>query len=189
MRNRESLSQASLGDGAAQERFTTTLYGELRELAGRYLKRRPVGDLTLQPTVILNEALLRMLGPDELDIKSRTHFCATAAVAMRCVVVDHARSRKTKKRGGDLGRVTLDTGDAVVSDSFVDAVMLSDLLDHFADLSERGAKVVELKIFAGMTVPEIAEALGVSERTVKGDWRTAQAWLRAELADHQQHDT
>lgn len=175
------MSDAVGGDAAACERFSATLYRELRTLASRYANRQPASPSALQPTALVHEAMLRLLGGGHVDDKSRTHFVAAAAVAMRCVLVDEARARKAAKRGGGAAQITLDTRDAAVSDAFVDVIALSDLLDRLAKLSPRAAKVVEMRVFAGMTSAEIAGALDVSIPTVKGDWRTARAWLRAEL--------
>jgi RNA polymerase sigma-70 factor, ECF subfamily len=153
------------------------VYGELRALAASYFRGR--GDATLQPTALVNEALLRMLKPGA-PIKDRAHFFAVAATAMRQILTDRARRRRAQKRGGaERERVTL-SGIAAF-ESPIDLVALDDLLTQLAALDERQARLVELRFFAGMTEDEAAEALGVSRRTVQTEWRKAKAWLLAHL--------
>ncbi len=165
------------------KRLTETLYAELREIAAAQFRRSSMGKVTLQPTAIVNEALLRMLRADGGAFRSRTHCLARAAVAMRCVLVDYARASHAKKREGKAQQVSLVAGDAAITDQSLDALQMHDLLESFSQLSPRAARVVEMRIYAGMTVDETAEALNVSPRTVKGDWRTAVAWLRARLTE------
>jgi RNA polymerase sigma factor (TIGR02999 family) len=174
---------AANGDPVAQNLLAAALYEELHELARRrFTPRRFVGS-TLQPTAIVNEAFARMLGRSNADPRSRSHFLATAATIMRGVVVDHARARNARKRGGGMRKIQLSAIGIASTKNELDAVALDDLLKALSKLCPRTARVVEMRVFAGMTVPETAAALGVSERTIKGDWRTATAWLRAELQD------
>jgi RNA polymerase sigma-70 factor (ECF subfamily) len=126
---------------------------------------------------------LRLIGRDAADYRSRTHFLATAATAMRSVLVDCARARGAAKRGGGWCRITLDEAAALQPQSEIDLSALDEALARLARLKGRAARIVELRFFGGLSVEEVADCLGVSARTVKGDWRTARAWLRAELAE------
>ena len=178
------LARASRGEQAAVRDLAPVVYDELRALARHYLPRdRAAGTATLQPTALVHEAFLRLIEQDTVDYKGRTHFLATAATAMRSVLVDHARARGAAKRGGGWCRITLDEAAAFQPQSEVDLSVLDEALAKLARLKERAAKIVELRFFGGMSVEEVADHLGVSARTVKGDWRTARAWLRAELAE------
>ena len=178
------LVRASRGDQAAVRQLAPLVYDELRALAHQYLPPKgAAGTATLQPTALVHEAFLRLIGHDAANYKSRTHFLATAATAMRSVLVDHARARGAAKRGGGWCRITLDEAAAFQPQSEVDLAALDEALAKLARLKERAARIVELRFFGGMSVEEVADYLGVSARTVKGDWRTARAWLRAELAE------
>jgi len=178
------LARASRGDQAAVRNLAPAVYDELRALARRYFPPGKVtGSNTLQPTALVHEAFLRLIGQDTVDYRSRTHFLAMAATAMRSVLVDHARARGAAKRGAGWCRITLDNAVALQPQQELDFSALDEALAKLAQLKERAAKIVELRFFGGMSVEEVADHLGVSARTVKGDWRTARAWLRAELAE------
>jgi RNA polymerase sigma factor (TIGR02999 family) len=171
------LEQARGGDVGAYDRLLPLLYAELRTVAQRYMRReRP--DHTLQPTALVHEAFLRLVGGSPGAFEDRGHFLRAAAQAMRRVLVDHARARNASKRGGAL-RVTFDEGAA--AEQPVDILVLDDALDRLAAAEPRWARVVELRFFAGLEVPEVAEVLGTSTATVKRDWRFARAWLAREL--------
>lgn len=173
------LDDARRGDEAALGRLLPLLYAELREIAGRHMRReRP--DHTLQPTALVHEAFLRMAGTTPLSAQDRTHFLRTASQAMRRVLVDHARARNAQKRGGSL-HVTLDEAIAGGAEPAVDMLALDDALDRLGAAEPRWAQVVELRYFAGLEIPEVAAALGVSPATVKRDWQFARAWLSKEL--------
>ncbi len=157
-------------------------YDELRALASAYLKHER-RDHSLQATELVNEAYLRLEGGAGPDWVDRSHFFAVAARAMRRVLVDHARSRGRKKRFGGLQRVTLAEGIHGQSELALDAVVdLDRAISRLADLDERQARVVELRYFSGLGMAEVAKVLGVSKRTVEGDWAHARAWLRRELS-------
>lgn len=178
------LTRASRGDQAAVRDLAPVVYDELRALAKRYFPAKgAAGTATLQPTALVHEAFLRLIEQDTVDYQSRTHFLAAAAVAMRCVLVDHTRARGAAKRGGGWCRITLDNAVALQPQHELDFSALDEALARLAQLKERAAKIVELRFFGGMSVEEAADYLGVSARTVKGDWRTARAWLRAELVE------
>ena len=137
---------------------------------------------TLQPTALVHEAVLRMLGRETLVFEGRNHFLRAASQAMRRVLVDHARARRAAKRGGGL-RVTLSDEMGPHAEPAVDILALDDALSRLAAVEPRWAQVVELRFLLGLEVPEVADVLGISTATVKRDWRFARAWLDEELRD------
>ncbi len=172
------LREWSAGDPSAADRLLPVVYGELHRLAASYLRRERTGH-TLQPTALVNEAWLRLAGQGS-PWQNRAHFLGVAAQAMRRILVDHARRKSAQKRGGDGVRVTLADVAAKETDE-VDLVRLDVALEKLAALDERQARMVTMRFFAGLTVEEAAEALGVSEKTIKRDWAAARAWLHREL--------
>jgi len=169
-------------EGAAvADELMPLVYEELRVLARRHLRRAgPSG--TLQPTALVHEAYLRMVGSEGAPWESRAHFFAVASLAMRQILVSHARERAAAKRGGGRERVTLHEGLTPSQEPEVDLLALSQALERLEALEERQARIVTLRFFAGMSVPEVALALGVSTATVEREWRFAKAWLWAELS-------
>jgi RNA polymerase sigma factor (TIGR02999 family) len=155
------------------------VYPELRAIAQRQLTHESAGH-TLQPTALVHEAYLRLIGV-EIEWTDRRHFFAVAARAMRRVLVDHARARRREKRGGDAVLVTLDDELAIAVDSGVDLLALDEALDRLAALDERKARAVELHFFAGLSYDETARALDVSPATIDRDLRMAKAWLLQQL--------
>jgi RNA polymerase sigma-70 factor, ECF subfamily len=161
-----------------------TMYGELRRVAARYL-RRERRNHTLQPTALVHEAWMRLQNQRDPQWQGRTHVLAVGAQAMRRLLVDHGRHQKRDKRGGGATPLALDD---VLNAAESGAVPVEDLLTLEAALTRleavdaRAAQVVSLRFFAGMSSPEVAEHLGVSVRTVEGDWTHARAWLKRELA-------
>ena len=177
------LEEASRGSESAANRLVPLVYGELRALATSLMRREDAGS-TLQPTALVNEVYLKLVDQRRADVRSQTHFLAIAAEAMRRILVDHARHHLAAKRGGGRRRLTIDVGsatEAAAVDSVVDVLAVDDALHRLTDLDARAARVVELRFFAGMTEPQVAMVLGVSERTLRDDWRFARAWLRREL--------
>lgn len=174
------LQAARAGDSGALEQVFPLIYDDLRRAAQRVLRReRP--DHTLQATELVHDAFLRLAGHVP-DVQHRAHFLAIAARAMRQVLVDHARRRGAAKRGGEWVRTTL--GDEVGAQSGMDAdelIALDDALARLEANEPRLRAVVEYRFFGGLTEKEIAEALGVTERTVQRDWVRARAWLHKEL--------
>jgi RNA polymerase sigma factor (TIGR02999 family) len=162
-----------------------TIYGELRRVAGRYLGRERRNH-TLQPTALVHEAWLRLQNERGGAWQSRTHGLALGAQAMRRLLIDHGRHQKRDKRGGGVPALPIDE---LMKAAETEAVPVEDLLTLEAALSRlevedaRAAQVVILRFFAGMSSPEVAEHLGVSVRTVEGDWTHAKAWLRRVLSD------
>ncbi len=179
----ELLTQATGGDEAAAARLLPLAYDELRRLASRYLGRGGGAGVTLQPTVLVHEAYLRLVDQKTADLNSQTHFYAIAATAMRQALIDHVRGKQRAKRGGGWQRVTLSGVSAAAGGAEIDLIALDEALVKLAERDSRAAKVVELRFLGGLTEKEVARMLDVSERTIRNDWRMAQAWLRCELAD------
>jgi RNA polymerase sigma factor (TIGR02999 family) len=164
----------------ATERLFELAYQELRRLAVSMM-RNERGDHTLQATALVNEAYLRLVGDTPIEWQSRAHFFGIVASAMRRVLVEHARRRAAAKRGGGWEKTTLDERLDLAGHSEVEILELDRILTRFAEIDPRAARVVELRAFGGLQEKEIGEVLGVSERTVRGDWRVAAMWLRREL--------
>jgi RNA polymerase sigma-70 factor (ECF subfamily) len=178
------LKAAAAGDSVAAEKLLPLVYGRLRALAGSYLQGRV--EHTLQPTALVHEAYLRLFQMQE-PANDREHFLAIAATAMRQILADHARRKKSAKRGGDRGRMDIDQAVAagVASDEGDrdGLVALHEALESLAKADERRYKVVELRFLGGLSVEETARALNISERTVESDWRAARAWLKMALGE------
>ena len=175
------LSEWRAGDPSALDRLVPLVYAELRRLARGQLRRDPAAH-SVEPTVLVHEAYLRLLGA-RVDWRDRTHFLSVAARIMRRILVERARARRAGKRGGDDVRVTLTGSVPAPAEHPVDILMLDAALERLHASDERQARVVELCYFGGLTYPEIADLLGISEATVDRDLRHARAWLRRELAD------
>ena len=168
------------GDGAALDRLTPLVYGELHRLARRYMGREPSGH-TLQATALVNEAYLRLIDHNNVRWENRAHFFGVAAQIMRHILVDFARSRRNLKRGGDQRRVSIDEALAVSRERAPDLIALDDALKALEAVDRRKSRVVELRFFGGLSVEETAEVLKVSPETVMRDWRLAKMWLLREL--------
>ena len=173
------LADWAAQDPTAKERLVTIVYDELRRLAHHYMRGERAGH-TLQTTALVNEVYLRLAGIKGLQWRDRTHFFAMAGTLMRRVLVDYARSSKRDKRGGGVVVTSLDDA-AVTTEPNVDIVALDEALERLATVDPQQCRVVELRFFAGLSIDETAEALGVSPATVKRDWTTAKAWLHHEL--------
>lgn len=174
------LRAAEAGDAKAAADLAARLYADLHELARREManERR---NHTLQPTALVHEVYLRLVGGDGVAIADRETFFAAAATTIRRVLVDHARRRGRDKRGGGLSRVPLDGLDVAEPLADEDLLSLDDALARLAEFDPSKARLVELRFFAGLSTAELARALGASESTVQRDWRVARAWLRAHL--------
>jgi RNA polymerase sigma factor (TIGR02999 family) len=179
----ELLGAWKSGDERAFERLIPLVYDELHRMARRYLAgERPT--VTLQPTALVNEVCLRMLGWDQARWQNRGHFFGVSAQMMRRVLVDIARRRDAERRGGrDAVRVPLADVDAPVAQRDEDLVAIDEALEKLARLDARKAKVVELRFFGGLSVEETARALDISVRTVHNEWTFARAWLYRALTD------
>jgi len=152
------------------------VYEELHRLAQRFFRDQPPQH-TLQPTALVNEAYLRLSSAKDARWNDQGHFYCLAARAMRQILVNHARDRKRLKRGGERQRVPLEDGLAVSTDSAPDLEALDEALASLAKIDARKARVVELRYFAGLSIEETAESIGVSPATVKSDWALSKAWL------------
>ncbi len=170
------LAQASRGNAAALERLIPLVYGELRAIAARHLRRERANH-TLQPTALVNEAFLKLVGQRDVTWQNRAHFFGVSANLMRRVLVDYARAGRAEKRAGGLTRVTLDDANVAAESRDVDLLALDDALSTLADKDPKLAHLVELRFFAGLTTKETAEVLGVSTSTVEREWVAARAWL------------
>jgi RNA polymerase sigma factor (TIGR02999 family) len=182
-----SLSEEDTGGGASVEELMPLLYDELRRLARGFMARERRNH-TLQPTALVHEAYLRMVDQSRVDWRGRTHFRAVGAKVMRRILIDHARQHSSAKRGGGRQRVTLGESLLRSTDADLDLPDLLNLnaaLDRLRAIDERQSQVVELRFFGGLTVPEVAEFLGVSKRTVEGDWTHGRAWLKRELSQEE----
>lgn len=175
------LNAASEGDSEALDDLFEVLYDELRRLA-HVQRARWQGDTTLNTTALVHEAYLKLSRGRQMNLVDRAHFFALASRAMRQVLVTYAERRRAQKRGGDAAVVPLDEANPVSPEQAGEILAIHRALDRLADVSERPVRVVECRFFAGLSVPETAEALGVSAATVKRDWTMASAWLRSELA-------
>ena len=163
-------------DPGAESQIINIVYDELAKLAVSYMHRERPGH-TLQPTALVHEAYLRLVDQDLCDWRDRRHFFGIAARVMRQVLVDHARRKSTSKRGGDWRRVTFDEAIDAPGPADQDILDLDAALQKLAELDERMVRVVELRIFSGLTMEEVAGALDISLRTAHNDWRVAKMWL------------
>jgi len=177
------------GAGVPQDpnELFTLVYAELRRIAAREMRRERPGR-TLQTTALVHEAYLRLLKDASLSFESRAHFLGIAARAMREILIEHARGRGARKRGGGAVRLTLDDVTAPVAAPSIDVLALDEALQRLARLDERHARVVELRYFGGLSVEETAAALDLSPATVKRAWTLARAWLYRELAGERATD-
>ena len=181
------LEELRDGEAAALDELFALLYDELRQLAQRQ-RRRWRGDETLNTTALVHEAYVKLVGQARIAAESRAHFLALAARAMRHILCNYARDRRTQKRGGGLEHVQLDESGSDAGRSRFspeqseELVALDEALRRLEQVDPRQGRVVECRFFGGLTIEETAAALGVSPRTVKRDWAMAQAWLHRELA-------
>ena len=172
------------GDSAAREQLIPHVYRELHRLA-HYYRRNAGGGETLQTTALVNEAYLRMVKLDDVNWQDRVHFFAVSSQLMRRILVDAARAHGAAKRGGAAALVAVENLDELVSPDSerpAELIALDEALSRLAEMDERRARNVELRIFGGLSVEEIAEVMGVSVQTVMRDWKLAKAWLLRELS-------
>ena len=177
------LIQAREGDADAAEALLPLVYEQLRRLAAAKMRKQGEGH-TLQPTALVHEAYMRALGNVE-DFENRRHFFFVASRAMRDILVDHARKKSAAKRGGDQVFVTHDDVAIGIQSTADDMLALDQALKKLKDLSERQHDLVMLRFFGGLSSPEAAEALGISDRTAERDWRFARAYLHKTLSESQ----
>lgn len=174
------LRSAQSGDAQAAKDLAALLYGELRTLARREMASERAGH-TLQPTALVNEAYLRLVGGHGAAFADRDSFFSAAATAIRRVLVDHARGRAREKRGGAFARVPLEGLDVAEPFDDDELLALDEALAELAALDPTKARIIELRFFAGLPVEDLCLAIGASESTVRREWRLARAWLRARM--------
>jgi RNA polymerase sigma factor (TIGR02999 family) len=169
------------GDQKALDSLIPLVYQELRAIAGRYLSRESPGH-TLQSTALVHEAYFKLIGQRRVRWQNRAHFFGIAAQMMRRILIDHARYQAREKRGGPAAKLSLDEAmAATVTQVDVDLLALDDALTALAQIDPRGARIIELRFFSGLSLEETAEVVGVSAGTVKRDWSAARAWLYREM--------
>jgi RNA polymerase sigma factor (TIGR02999 family) len=176
------IQAAQSGDREALAQLLPLVYGELRELAHARMRRQGPGQ-TLQPTALVHEAYLRLVGKTALPVESRKHFFFAAARAMRDILVERARSKAGPKRGGGRQRIELTDAVALNEPPAAEVLALQEALEELEKEDPLKAQIVNLRYFAGMSMNEVAEVLGLSERTVHRHWRFLKAWLKSRLAD------
>ncbi len=176
----QMLLRWSEGDQDALDRLMPLVYEELRRLANSFLRRQPHHH-TLQPTVLVHEAYLRLINQQHVSWEHRAQFFGLAATLMRRILVDRTRQRMAEKRGGGETRVSLSEADRFSAEPDVELIALDEALNKLAELNPEHARIVELRYFGGLTIEETAARLGVSHATVERGWNMARAWLRREL--------
>jgi RNA polymerase sigma factor (TIGR02999 family) len=174
------LNAIERGDARATDELLPLVYEELRLLAAQKLSHESPGQ-TLQATALVHEAYLRLVGDEPHDWKSRGHFFAAAAEAMRRILVDNARHKQAQKCGGDRERVPLDVAEVTDRATPEEIVMLDDALARLAAQDAQAAEIVKLRLFAGLSIDQAAQAIGVSRATAYRQWTYARAWLRSEI--------
>lgn len=175
------LRSVRAGDREKLDRLVDVVYDELRRIAHKRLMAERTGH-TLSTTALVHETYLKLVDQTQAEWRDRAHFFAVASMAMRRILVDHARKHRTLKRGGKRKRVPLDAADLSVEERADTLIELDEALTRLADIDERLSRVVECRFFGGMTEEETAEALGVTSRTVRSDWATARGLLYLELS-------
>ena len=176
------LDAWSGGDAGALKELMPLVYEELHRMAKRYMHSQPSGQ-TLQTTALIHEAYLKLAENKEKHFKNRAHFFAVAASAMRHILVDHARSRRSERRGGEAQKISLEEAAIISNERLSEVIALDDALKMLEKEDERKARVVELRYFGGLSVEETAEVLKISPETVMRDWRFAKTWLLRELSN------
>ena len=180
----QMLIELTDGNQDVVDQILPHIYGELRRLAGSYL-RRERSDHTLQPTALVHEAYMKLVDQRHVKWQNRAHFFGIAAQVMRRILMDHARKHKAEKRGGEADKLPLEDEILVVSTNRSDQLLaLDEALETLAKLDPQKAKIVELRYFGGLSIEETAEVMGVSVPTINRQWRTAKAWLYGQLTDN-----
>lgn len=174
------LDRITSGQSRAIEQLVPLVYDQMRQIAAGALRREPAAGC--DPTELVHEAYIRLIGNEHLAWKSRSHFYAACAVVIRRILVDQARAKNRQKRGGQHEKQNVHVNEIENPERPVDLIALDDALKELERLSPRQAKLVELRFFGGLTEEESAEVIQVSRRTVAGDWAMAKAWLRSQLA-------
>jgi RNA polymerase sigma factor (TIGR02999 family) len=175
------LADVQAGNRQAESRLASLVYDDLRRMAGRYMHRERAGG-SMQATILVHDAFFRLVEQDDRSWQNRTHFFAVASVLMRRLLIDYARRRNAARRGGSAINIPLEEGVAMYRDPYDELLAVDEALSRLDTFDPRLCRIVEMRYFAGMTEEEIGEALGISARTVKRDWRVARAWLHGELS-------
>ncbi len=178
----EILASWRNGDPDAAEQLFPIVYNDLRDRARKFLARERA-DHTLQPTALVHEAYLRLVREDSLNLENKAHFFGIAARVMRQILVDHARQHNSAKRGGSIKRFSVEEIDLLPEHKADRMLHLDEALESLEKIDGRKCRVVEMRFFGGMSEAETALALGVSEKTVRRDWKFAKLWLLRELSD------
>ena len=181
------LREARDGGSDAQSQLASAVYDELHRLALRCMLRER-RDHTLQPTVLANDAFIKLVDETDRTWQNRSHFFAVAAQVMRRLLIDYARRRRTAKKGGGAARVEWNDALAITEQDCEQWLAVDEALKRLADRDNRMSRIVEMRFFGGLTEEEIAEVLGITARTVKRDWRVAKAWLRGEFSSVRSDD-
>jgi RNA polymerase sigma factor (TIGR02999 family) len=168
------------GSPEAMEKLMPMVESELRRIAANYMRRERPGH-TLQTSALVNEAYLKLVDQRQVRWENRSHFFALASQLMRRILLDHARSQRRAKRGGGAIPLNLDDVAVMATEKSADLVALDDALTRLAEFDPRKGKIVEMRFFGGLTVDEVAEALGIAPITVMLHWRLARAWLQREM--------
>jgi RNA polymerase sigma factor (TIGR02999 family) len=176
----ELLVHWSRGDQEALNKLIPLVYDELHKLARRHL-RRERSDHTLQTTALVHEAYLKLIDQREANWENRVQFFAVAAQLMRRILVDYARRHRASKRGGDVYKLSLDEALVPFEEKDAELLVLDEALDRLATIDLQQSRVVELRVFAGLTLEETAQALNISPRTVRREWSMAKAWLHRQM--------
>lgn len=174
------LQAKSAGDADALDELLPLVYDELRKIAARIF-RRERADHTLQPTALVHEAFLRLVGNKEISWQNRAHFFGIAANSMRQILVNYAEARNTEKRGGQIAFVAFDEAIDFLNTQNIEILALHRALEKFSRLDPQPAKIVELRFFGGLTIEETAEVLDLSPASVGREWTMAKLWLKREL--------
>jgi RNA polymerase sigma factor (TIGR02999 family) len=177
----ELLLDWSSGNREAMDALMPLVYAELRRIAASRLRQERVGH-TLQPTALVHEAYMRLIEQNRTNWKNRAQFFGIAAEMMRRILINHALAKKADKRGGGAVQVSLSAADAASPQLDFDIFVLDTALKKLATFDERKSRIIELKFFAGLTIEEIGEVLGIAHATVEREWTTARAWLYREIA-------
>lgn len=176
------LAELDSTDHEAMAKLLPLVYSELRALSASHLRsERP--DHTLQPTALVHEAYIRLVGSNPVHCQNRAHFFRLAAKTMRRILINHAEQHRARKRGGGKRSESLTQVQPATGGDPVDVLALNEALADLAKIGKQKARIVELRYFAGCTIDETAETLGISTATVERDWRFARAWLRNQLSD------
>lgn len=176
------LNSAATGQVANAEALAPLLFEELNEVAARQLRRESPGH-TLEPGALVNEAYLKLADQKDVDWRGKSHFLAVSARVMRRILVDHARGKHRQKRGGERRRIELRDDMQIGGRAEADIAALDEALEKLRRADQLLAQIVEMRFFAGMTVAEVAAALGMSKRSVEAQWTLVKSWLKRELAE------